>query len=133
MGLGDDWVMDTSEPGAGSVTVRPAVTLRAAGQPPKTIQEYVGRLASGDETVSVAVMHSPAGWTEPTQVPEFRERTVVLQGRLMAHLQDRSIEVQAGESIDVPAGVPVCYETPEPTVYVAVCTPAFSVELAHRA
>jgi mannose-6-phosphate isomerase-like protein (cupin superfamily) len=124
--------MDASEPEARDATVRPGVTLEAAGEPPKTICEYAGRVASGDVGFSVAVMHSPAGWTEPMQVPEFRELSMVLEGRLVAHLPDRSIEVGAGESIDVAPGVPVRYETPEPAVYVAVCTPAFAVELAHR-
>jgi mannose-6-phosphate isomerase-like protein (cupin superfamily) len=109
------------------------MTLHAAGDPPKTILEYAGRLASGDEAFSLAVMHSPAGWTEPTQVPEFRELTAVLEGHVVAHLPERSIEVSAGESIDVAPGVPVRYETPEAAVYVAVCMPAFSPELAHRA
>ena len=124
--------MDANEHRTRGVTVRQGVTLHAAGSPPKPICEYVGRLASGDEALSVAVMRSPAGWTEPTQVPEFRELTAVLEGRVVVHLRDESIEVRAGESIDVTPGVPVRYETPEPARYVAVCTPAFAPELAHR-
>lgn len=124
--------MDTNDHGVRGATVRPGVILHAAGSPPKTICEYAGRLASEDEAFSVAVMRSPAGWTEPTQVPEFRELTAVLEGRVVAHLQDGSIEARAGESIDVAPGVPVRYETPEPAVYVAVCSPAFSPELVHR-
>ena len=124
--------MDANEIGAGAATVRPGVSLQAAGSPPKTIREYAGRLASDDQELSVAVMHSPAGWTEPTQVPEFRELTVVLEGTLLVQLPERSVEVRAGESIDVAPGVPVRYATPEGAVYVAVCTPAFSPNLVHR-
>jgi hypothetical protein len=78
-------------------------------------------------------MRSPAGWTEPTQIDDFRELTLVCEGRHLAHLQDRSIEAPAGHAIDVAPRVPVRYETPEPAVYVALCLPAFSSELAHRA
>lgn len=125
--------MDTRDPAAGDTTVRTGVPVPAAGRPAKTILEYAGRLASGDEAFSVAVMRSPAGWTEPTQVPDFRELTLVCEGRVLAHLHDRSIEVPAGHAIDVAPGTPVRYETPEPAVYVALCLPAFSPELAHRA
>jgi mannose-6-phosphate isomerase-like protein (cupin superfamily) len=125
--------MDANEHDVRGVTIRPGVILHAAGSPPKTICEYAGRLASDDQTFSVAVMRSPAGWTEPPQVPEFRELTAVLEGRVVAHLREGSIEARAGESIDVAPGVSVRYETPEPAVYVAVCQPAFSPELAQRA
>jgi mannose-6-phosphate isomerase-like protein (cupin superfamily) len=125
--------MDASQSEGSEATVRPGVTLDAAGRPPKRICEFAGRLSSGDADLSIAVMRSPAGWTEPTQVPEFREITAVLEGHLVVHLRDRSIEVGAGESVDVAPGVPVRYETPGPAVYVAVCTPAFSPELVHRA
>jgi mannose-6-phosphate isomerase-like protein (cupin superfamily) len=115
-----------------NATVRAGVTMQAAGNPPKSICEYAGRLSTGDEDFSVALMRSPAGWTEPTQAPEFREITAVIEGHVLVHLPGRSIEVRAGESIDVAPGEPVRYETPEPAVYVAVCVPAFSAALVHR-
>jgi mannose-6-phosphate isomerase-like protein (cupin superfamily) len=106
--------------------------VEAAGTPPKIIEEFFGRVSSGDDTVSIAVMRSPAGWSEPGQTPEFDERTAVLSGRLLVHHTDGAIELGPGEAITTPAGTWVRYETLEPTEYVAVCIPAFSPDLVHR-
>jgi mannose-6-phosphate isomerase-like protein (cupin superfamily) len=109
-----------------------AVRIDAHGQPPKTIEEHVGRLATGNEDVSVAVMRSPAGWTEPGQTPDFDEHTTVLTGRLLVHHRGGTVDVPAGQTATVPRGCWVRYETLEPTEYISVCLPAFSPSLVHR-
>ena len=116
-------------------TLIPAPTrVEAAGTKPKVIDEYVGRRASGHEAVSVAHMRSPAGWEEPGQTPEFDEFTVVLAGRLRVTSASGQLDVSAGQAVVVRAGEWVRYSTPDPdgAEYVAVCLPAFALELAHR-
>ena len=110
------------------------VRVEAAGNKPKLIDEYVGRLASGDSAVSVAHMRSPAGWVEPGQTPEFDEFTVVLAGRLRVTSASGELEVAAGQAVVVRAGEWVRYATPgeEGAEYVAVCLPAFGPGLVHR-
>jgi len=111
------------------------VRVEAAGNKPKLIDEYVGRLATGSAAVSVAHMRSPGGWVEPGQTPEFDEFTVVLAGRLrLTSAGDDQLDVVAGQAVLVPAGEWVRYSTPDPdgAEYVAVCLPAFAPELAHR-
>lgn len=108
--------------------------VEAAGNKPKLIDEYVGRLASGHEALSVAHMRSPGGWVEPGQTPEFDEFTVVLSGRLRVTSAGGDLDVVAGQAVQVKAGEWVRYSTPDPAgaEYVAVCLPAFAPELAHR-
>ena len=116
-------------------TLIPApVRVEAAGNKPKLIDEYVGRLTSGDQAVSVAHMRSPGGWVEPGQTPEFDEFTVVLSGRLVVTSGTGALDVAAGQAVVVRAGEWVRYSTPDPegAEYVAVCLPAFALELAHR-
>jgi mannose-6-phosphate isomerase-like protein (cupin superfamily) len=106
----------------------------AAGNMRKEIAEYVGRLNSATNDLSIAHMRSPAGWSEPGQTPEFDEYTVVLRGALRAETHEGTIDVKAGQAILVRRGEWVCYSTPEPSgaEYVAVCMPAFSPELVRR-
>ena len=107
----------------------------AAGDPPKVIREFVGRVNTGTETVSVAVMESPQGWEEPGQTPAFDEYTVVLEGRLVVESHDGPpLSVGAGQAVHTPAGQWVRYSTPDPggARYVAVCSPAFSPDTVHR-
>ncbi|MDQ3897864.1 MAG: cupin domain-containing protein [Actinomycetota bacterium] len=116
-------------------TLIPAPTrVEAAGNKPKLIDEYVGRLNSGHQAVSVAHMRSPGGWEEPGQTPEFDEFTLVLSGRLRVTSSSGDLDVVAGQAVAVPAGEWVRYSTPDPdgAEYVAVCLPAFAPELAHR-
>jgi ethanolamine utilization protein EutQ len=110
------------------------VRVEAAGNKPKLIDEYVGRLASGHEAVSVAHMRSPEGWVEPGQTPEFDEITVVLAGRLRLTSAQGELDVAAGQAVLVAAGEWVRYSTPDPdgAEYVDVCLPAFAPSLAHR-
>lgn len=112
--------------------VTDAVQVLAAGEPPKTIIEYVGRVATGDERVSVALMRSPQGWTEPAQTPDFDEYTVVLSGTLVLHHDGGSTDVKGGQAVQVPSGLKVRYSTPDGAEYVSICVPAFSFGLAHR-
>ena len=106
----------------------------AEGTEPKLIEEYVGRVNTGDASVSIARMRSPQGWEEPAQTPEFDEYTLVLAGMLLVEHEGGSVEVRAGEAVHTKAGERVRYSTPEPggAEYVAVCVPAFSPETAHR-
>ncbi len=116
-------------------TLIPApVRVEAAGNKPKLIDEYVGRVNTGHQAVSVAHMRSPGGWVEPGQTPEFDEFTVVLSGRLRVTSASGDLDVIAGQAVVVPSGEWVRYSTPDPdgAEYVAVCLPAFAPELAHR-
>lgn len=108
--------------------------IRAAGTPPKQIEEFIGRVNSGTAEVSIARMISPKGWSEPGQTPAFNEYTVVLRGTLRATLKDRELDVKAGEAIMIAAGEWVRYGTPHEggAEYIAVCVPAFSPETVHR-
>lgn len=108
--------------------------IAAAGTLPKRIAEYVGRVNSATEAVSVARMESPAGWIEPGQTPEFEEYTVVLRGLLRVETRSGTIDVKAGQAIVAHRGEWVRYSTPEPggAEYIAVCLPAFSPDLVHR-
>ena len=111
----------------------PAV-IESAGNKPKRIEEYAGRVRSAHDAVSVARMISPEGWIEPGQRPEFEEITVVLDGLLRVEHEGGSLEVRAGQAVIAEAGEWVRYSTPEPggAEYVAICLPAFSTEAVHR-
>ena len=108
--------------------------VEAAGNKPKLIDEYVGRVNSGDSALSIARMRSPGGWVEPGQTPDFDEFTLVLQGLLRVSHRDGALDVRAGQAVVVARGEWVRYSTPEPegAEYVAVCFPAFSMETVHR-
>ena len=108
--------------------------IEAAGNKPIVIDEYVGRVRSGHERVSIAVLQCPAGWIEPGQTPEFEEFTVVLKGTLRVAHRGGVIEVRAGQAIVTHAGEWVQYSTPddEAAEYLAVCLPAYSFESARR-
>ncbi len=108
--------------------------VTAAGNKPKRIEEFIGRVSSGHETVSIARMVSPSGWEEPVQRPEFEELTVVLRGTLRVETDDGVIDVQAGQAIITFPGERVRYSTPgaEGAEYIAVCLPAFSPQNVHR-
>ena len=110
------------------------IIIRAAGNKHKEIAEYVGRLNSATEALSIAHMKSPAGWSEPGQSPEFDEYTLVLRGALRVETRTESIDVKAGQAIIARRGEWVRYSTlePEGAEYVAVCLPAFSSELVRR-
>ncbi|MEQ9460347.1 MAG: hypothetical protein RIG82_05300 [Phycisphaeraceae bacterium] len=108
--------------------------VTAVGSQPKIIDEYVGRVNTGSDALSVAQMKSPEGWSEPGQTPEFAEYTLVLRGMLRVETRTGEYRVAAGQAIITEPGEWVRYSTPEPggADYIAVCLPAFSPETVHR-
>ena len=110
------------------------MVIAAAGNKPKIIEEFIGRVASATESVSVAHMRSPTGWTEPGQTPEFDEYTIVLNGTLRVTTRSGSVDVRAGQAIITQRGEWVQYSTPTNggAEYIAVCIPAFSPDTVHR-
>lgn len=108
--------------------------IQAAGNKPKLIDEYIGRVNSGTPDASVAHMRSPGGWQEPGQTPEFDEFTVVVKGMMRVEYAGGSLEVRAGQAVIAHKGQWVRYSTPEPegAEYFAICMPAFSLETVHR-
>ena len=108
--------------------------IAAAGNKPKLIDEFVGRVNSRTSAASVARMRSPAGWREPGQTPEFDEFTVVLRGLVRVEHAGGAVDVRAGQAVIAHRGEWVRYSTPEPegAEYIAVCVPAFSPEIVHR-
>ena len=116
------------------IKIEKPTVIEAAGNKPKVIEEYIGRVNSGTDELSIARMQSPSGWIEPGQTPEFNEYTLVLKGMLRVTTRIGAMDVRAGEAVIVPGGEWVQYSTPEAegAEYVAVCLPAFSPETVHR-
>lgn len=108
--------------------------VTAAGEPPKTIDEFVGRVNSGDGVLSMAHMRSPSGWAEPGQRPEFDEYTLVLRGALRVEHEGGELTVEAGQAVHTAPGEWVRYSSPgaDGAEYVAVCLPAFAMDIVHR-
>ncbi len=108
--------------------------IQAAGNKPKLIDEYIGRVNSKTSAASVAHMRSPQGWLEPGQTPEFDEFTIVLKGMLRIEHTGETLDVNAGQAVIAHAGEWVRYSTPQEggAEYIAVCLPAFSMETVHR-
>ena len=108
--------------------------ITAAGNKPKIIDEFIGRVNSRTDAVSIARMRSPSGWVEPGQTPEFDEYTYVLKGLLRVTHRDGSLDVHAGQAVIAHCGEWVQYSTPGPdgAEYIAVCLPAFSPTAVHR-
>ena len=112
---------------------RPTV-IQAAGNKPKRIEEYAGRVNSGHDEVSVARMVSPEGWVEPGQRPAFEEITVVLRGMLRVEHESGALDVRAGQAVVAHPGEWIRYSSPESggAEYVAICLPAFSPATVNR-
>ena len=108
--------------------------IQSAGNKPKLIDEYIGRVNTKTSAASVAHMRSPEGWLEPGQTPEFDEFTIVLKGMLRVEHKSGSLDVNAGQAVIAHAGEWVRYSTPQEggAEYIAVCLPAFSMESVHR-
>ena len=113
--------------------LNPAI-VESAGNRPKRIEEYFGRVNTGEPRVSIARMRSPGGWVEPAQRPEFDEFTLVLAGLLRVESDSGTLDVRAGEAVLAHAGERVRYSTPADggAEYVAICLPAFSPDSVHR-
>ena len=114
--------------------IQQPTVIQAAGNMPKRIEEYAGRVNSGHASVSVARMVSPEGWREPGQRPEFEEVTLVLRGMVRVEHAQGVIDVRAGQAVVARPGEWVRYSSPEPggAEYVAICLPAFSPAIVHR-
>ena len=114
--------------------IQNSTRIEAAGNKPKIIEEFIGRVNSQTKTISIARMKSPSGWSEPGQMPEFDEYTVVLKGTLQVKTKDSILDVHAGQAVIVNRNKWVQYSTPDPegAEYIAVCLPAFSPETVHR-
>jgi mannose-6-phosphate isomerase-like protein (cupin superfamily) len=108
--------------------------IQAAGNKPKRIEEFIGRVNSKTDAASIARMTSPSGWVEPGQTPEFDEYTIVLRGSLRVTSKKGSIDVNAGQAVIAHKGEWVQYSTPGPegAEYVAICLPAFAPDIVHR-
>lgn len=108
--------------------------IQPAGNKPKVIDEFIGRVNTADSDLSIARMRSPEGWEEPGQTPQFTEYTLVLSGLLRVEHEDGVLEVAAGQAIVTSPGEWVRYSTPHPggAEYVAICMPAFSPQTVHR-
>jgi ethanolamine utilization protein EutQ (cupin superfamily) len=114
------------------ILIEQPTRIEAAGNKPKLIDEFVGRVNTRESKLSVAVMQSPAGWEEPGQRPEFDEYTLVLEGAVDVEHSDGTLHVEAGRAVLARAGEWVRYKTPGGAKYVAICLPAFSPDLVHR-
>ncbi len=116
------------------VLIKAPSRVEAAGNKPKLIDEYVGRVNSNEPGLSIAHMRSPGGWQEPGQRPEFTEYTIVLRGRLHVESESGAFDVEAGQAVVASPGEWVRYGTPgdEGAEYIAVCLPAFSPDGVHR-
>ena len=117
-----------------AILIERSTRVQAAGNKPKLIDEFLGRVNSGSSAVSIARMQSPTQWQEPGQTPEFDEYTVVLCGMLRVETRQEVLDVQAGQAVLTARGEWVRYSTPGPdgAEYLAVCIPAFSPETVHR-
>jgi mannose-6-phosphate isomerase-like protein (cupin superfamily) len=116
------------------VFISSPTVIESAGNKPKLIREYVGRVNSENMGISIAHMESPGGWVEPGQTPDFDEYTLVLRGMLKVEYDSGFFEVRVGQAVIIQAGEWVRYSTPEfeGAEYIAVCLPAFSPDTVHR-
>ena len=107
--------------------------IESVGNKPKVIKEYVGRVNSGTNSISIAKMSSPSGWKEPGQKPQFDEYTIVLRGILKVESRTETLFIKEGEAVIVNSGEWVRYSTPnEGAEYIAICLPAFSLDTVNR-
>ena len=107
--------------------------IKSVGNKPKVIEEYVGRVNSGTNSISIAKMSSPSGWREPGQKPQFDEYTIVLRGTLKVESRTEALFIKEGEAVIVNSGEWVQYSTPnEGAEYIAICQPAFSLDTVNR-
>ncbi len=114
--------------------IKKPTIIKACGNIPKVIEEFVGNVNTNTSEVSIARMVCPSGWEEPGQTPEFDEYTIVLKGKLKAETRESEIVVGAGEAYHAEKDQWVRYSCPfaEDAEYVSVCLPAFSPDTVHR-
>ena len=120
--------------GAMPTLIDKPTVIAAAGNKPKKIEEFIGRVNNKEARLSVARMTSPSGWVEPGQRPQFDEFTIVLAGVLHVKSESGEMDVRAGQAVVAHAGEWVQYSTPSPegAQYIAVCLPAFSPDTVRR-
>ncbi len=111
-----------------------ATEIPSAGNKPKIIKEFIGKINSNADEVSIAHMKSPSGWIEPPQTPEFNEYTIVLKGAIHIQTTDKKTIVRTNEAFIAKKGLEIQYSTPDPggAEYIAVCVPAFTIDKVHR-
>ena len=116
------------------IKIKQPTIIESAGNKPKIIKEFIGRVNSNNNDLSIARMKSPSGWEEPGQTPEFDEYTIVLKGMLRVKSKTGTLDIHAGEAVIVKANEWVRYSTPnsDGAEYIAVCLPAFSPDTVHR-
>jgi len=112
---------------------KPAI-VKSEGNKPKVIEEYIGRVNTDTQNVSIARMKSPSGWQEPGQKPKFDEYTVVLKGMLRLKTKTQAFDIYAGQAVIVKANEWIQYSSPDSqgAEYIAVCLPAFSPDTVCR-
>jgi mannose-6-phosphate isomerase-like protein (cupin superfamily) len=117
-----------------AIKIEGPTIIKAAGNKPKQIEEFIGRVNSKTDEISIARMKSPEGWIEPGQTPEFNEYTIVLKGMLRVTTKEEIIDINEGEAFIAQASEWVQYSTPNPegAEYIAICCPGFSPALVHR-
>ncbi|OGU61025.1 MAG: cupin [Ignavibacteria bacterium RBG_13_36_8] len=117
-----------------AIKIEEPTVVESAGNKPKLIEEFIGRVNTRTSEISIARMKSPAGWIEPAQTPEFDEFTVVLKGTVHVKTADVEFDINAGEAVIVKSGEKIQYSTPYEggAEYIAVCIPAFSLDTVHR-
>ena len=117
-----------------AIHIKNPTQIKAAGNKPKIIKEYIGRVNSKTSALSIAQMESPSGWVEPGQTPEFDEYTLVSEGVLRVKTRTQEFDVAKGEAVIIPQGEWVQYSSPhqDGAKYIAVCRPAFSPDTVHR-
>ncbi|WP_405292514.1 cupin domain-containing protein [Algibacter sp. Ld11] len=100
----------------------------------KVIKEHFGNITDGNKDISMAHMKAPAGWSEPFQTPEFDEFTFIISGKKQFIIDNETVVLKAGESIKIERNTRVQYSNPftEVCEYIAICTPAFSIDLVNR-
>ena len=100
----------------------------------KLIQEHFGLASDGNSKMSIAHMKAPAGWSEPFQTPEFDEYTFIISGKKQFIIEGETVVLKAGQSIKIEKNTRVQYSNPftEPCEYIAICTPAFSMDMVNR-
>ncbi|PTM10625.1 MAG: cupin [Bacteroidetes bacterium] len=100
----------------------------------KLIEEHFGNATDGNSKISIAHMIAPPDWSEPFQSPEFDEYTYIIKGKKQFIIDGETVVLQAGESIKIIKGTRVQYSNPflVPCEYIAICTPAFSMDLVNR-
>lgn len=100
----------------------------------KTIKEHFGLASDQNKEISIAHMTAPPGLSEPFQTPKFEEYTLIIRGKKQFIIEGEKIILNAGESIKIEKNTRVQYSNPfsEPCEYVAICKPAFSIDLVNR-